>query len=151
MLDIPAGNGAVKYDCTRDRWSQDELWGSPEIAIIPPLKGEFSLPVDQIRAAEGGMRTDVGWRDRRLVLQSGSLAIVCPKDPTKDRITRGVNDEIATATAVGIPCFYWQKPEWDPKNYVETQFPAAGSMGAGHVQMLVNRADSLAALVAAKI
>ena len=152
LLELKSGeDGNVVYDCASGRWNQNELWGDPDAAILPMLKDGFKIPIaEQIKPAEGAMRTDVGWRDRRLVLQSRSLAIVCPKDPNKDRITRGVRDEIGTAIAVGTPCFYWQNPEWDKDGFVQSQFPSAGSMGPGLTELLVQRVDSLDALLSAK-
>ncbi len=152
LLKLKQGaDGNVTYDCATGRWNQDELWDDANAAILPMLKNGFKIPHgEQIQPAAGTMGTDVGWRDRRLVLQSKSLAIVCPKDPAADRITRGVRDEIATAVTVGTPCFYWQNPEWDKGGYVQSQFPSAGSMGQGFTELLVQRADSLESLISAK-
>jgi hypothetical protein len=137
MADVAAaGTESIQYDCADDRWNLRDLWGNDRYAIVPSLEGKFDFPLEQTKVASGGMRTDVGWRDRRLVLQSQSLAIICPKDLTEDRITRGVEEEIVTATTAQIPCFYWQKPEWDPENFLGTRFQRAGSMGPGYGQML---------------
>jgi hypothetical protein len=103
----------------------------------------------QVSSATGTIRTDVGWRDRRLVLQSESLAIVCPKPPGENRITRGVSEEIQTAVPLGIICNLWQKPEWDPKDFVGTTFPAPGSMGIGQTQASVQKMDTLEDLIRA--
>jgi hypothetical protein len=96
------------------------------------------------------MATDVGWRDRRLVLQSASLAIVCPKPPNEDRITRGVNEEIQTAVPLGIMCNIWQNPEWDPGDFVGKRFPPAGSMGIGQTEATVQMMLTLTDLIRAK-
>jgi hypothetical protein len=106
--------------------------------------------MSQIQDAAAAIKTDVGWRDRRLVLQSSSLAIVCPKPPGENRITRGVNDEIQTAVTVGIICNYWQLPEWDPEDFVGKRFPPAGSMGIGQTEALVQKKGSLEDLIRAK-
>jgi hypothetical protein len=137
------------FDCAKARWSTDELWGTDRVILPSPVES-LEVPVAQVQYAEGTIRTDVGWRDRRLVQQSDSLAIICPKPPNKNRVTRGVKEEIETAVPLGIVCHYWQKPEWDPDDYLATQFTAAGSMGIGTTQALVVRTPSLEDLIRAK-
>jgi hypothetical protein len=140
----------IKFDCENDRWNLAELWGSPELPILPSLTGVQEFPREQIETAFGTVRTDVGWRDRRLVLQSESLAIVCPKPPDEDRITRGVSEEIQTAVPLGITCNIWQKPEWDPADFVGKRFPPAGSMGIGQTEAVVQKVKTLEELIRAK-
>ena len=141
---------SISYLDTRDRWSQRDLWGSEDAAILPAEGSVVNIPSEQVEMVAGIVETDVGWRDRRLVLQSQSLAICCPKDPKEDRITRGVRTELEAATAVGISSFYWQNPDWDRKNFIATQFSPAGSMGLGATEALVQHTESLDALVQAK-
>lgn len=140
----------VRYSSATDRWCQTDLWGSEEAMASPLLADEFEIPAAQIENAVGIIRTDVGWRDRRLVAQAASLAICCPKDPADDRITRGVSSEIDTATAAQIPCYFWQEPTWDQNKFVEKRFPPPGSMGAGAAEALVRQAESLEALIRAE-
>ena len=141
----------IGYSDIRDRWKQSDLWGSEEVAILPPVKDEFGIPAEQIESVAGFVETDIGWRDRRLVLQSQSLAIHNPYDPVKGVITRGVKTEIEAATAAGVSSFYWQNPKWDPQDYVSTQFAPAGSMGPGASEALVQKTESLEALVQEKL
>ncbi|HTQ15059.1 MAG TPA: hypothetical protein VMH86_14380 [Rhizomicrobium sp.] len=140
----------IPYCDLRDRWLQSDLWGGNDLAVLPPLGASVNVPSEQIEVVAGIVETDVGWRDRRLVLQAQSLAIFCPKDPKKDRITRGVKTELEAATAVGISSFYWQNPVWDPGDFVSTQFEPAGSMGLGATEALVQRTESLEALIRAQ-
>lgn len=140
----------VTFNCASDRWKLNELWGSNDLVISPPEDKMIAFPKPQIGGASGAVRTDVGWRDRRLVMQSKSLAIVCPKPPKEDRITRGVAEEIETAVMLGTVCHYWQKPEWDSGDFVGKAFGSAGSMGIGHTQAFVRRLDSLMDLIRAK-
>jgi hypothetical protein len=146
-----AADGATELDfnCETERWDLEDLWG-PEAVILPCLTGVLRFPMEQIDNAESSIRTDVGWRDRRLVLQSDSLAIVCPKPPREDRITRGVNEEIQTAVPLGIMCYIWQKPEWDKNDFVGTIFPRAGSMGMGQTQAVVQKVATLNDLIKAE-
>ncbi|WP_145984422.1 hypothetical protein [Bradyrhizobium nitroreducens] len=144
---VPAGTTSVDFECDKERWNLVELWGNADLSILPCLSETISIPVKQIDDASSAMRTDVGWRDRRLVLQSASLAIVCPKPPHENRITRGVEDEIQTAVTVGITCNYWQQQDWDPGDFVGNRFPAAGSMGIGQTQALVQKKGSLEELI----
>jgi hypothetical protein len=145
----PEGTTEIDFDCENERWNLAQLWGNPDIAILPSLTGSRKFPMAQVSSATGTIRTDVGWRDRRLVLQSESLAIVCPKPPGENRITRGVSEEIQTAVPLGIICNLWQKPEWDPKDFVGTTFPAPGSMGIGQTQASVQKMDTLEDLIRA--
>jgi hypothetical protein len=41
-----------------------------------------------------------------------------------------VNEEIQTAVPLGILCNIWQKPEWDPDDFVGKRFPAPGQTEA---------------------
>jgi len=140
----------VPFNCASERWSLEQLWGGPNLTILPSENKVVPFPKIQISGAREAIRTDVGWRDRRLVMQSESLAIVCPKPPKEDRITRGVAEEIETAVTLGTPCNYWQKPEWDPEDFVGKRFSPAGSMGIGHTQAFVKRVGSLNELIRAK-
>lgn len=142
--------GEMEFDCENERWNLAKLWGNPSLPILPSLTGPRKFPIAQIDGAAGAIRTDVGWRDRRLVLQSESLAIVCPKPPGEDRITRGVAEEIQTAVPLGIMCNIWQKPEWDPNDFVGTRFPAAGSMGIGQTEASVQKVKTLEDLIRAQ-
>jgi hypothetical protein len=142
--------GKLIFNCSKDRWNIEELWGQSSKALLPPEDIDVTIPIEQIRDAAGIIETDIGWRDRRLVFQADSLAIVCPKPPRQNRITRGVEEEIQTAVALGTICNYWQKPEWDRKNFLRLRFPAAGSMGIGQTQALVQRKDTLEELIRAK-
>jgi len=139
----------VEFDCENERWNLERLWGSREEPILESLKGIRRFPLAQIKNAAALIQTDVGWRDRRLVLQSESLAIVCPKPPDDDRITRGVSEEISTAVPLGIPCNFWQNPEWDPQDFVGRRFPPPGSMGGGQTEAVVQRMSTLEDLIRA--
>lgn len=145
----PDGATEIIFDCEKERWNLAQLWGDPSLPILPSLTGAQKFPIAQISSAAGTIRTDVGWRDRRLVLQSHSLAIVCPKPPTEERITRGVMEEIQTAIPLGIMCNLWQESEWDTDNFVGKTFPAAGSMGIGQTQASVQKLDTLEDLIRA--
>jgi hypothetical protein len=144
----PEGTPDLQFDCENERWNLAQLWGADR-SILPSLTGSQKFPMAQLDGASATIRTDVGWRDRRLVLQSDSLAIVCPKPPNEDRITRGVNEEIQTAVPLGILCNIWQKPEWDPNDFVGKAFPAAGSMGIGQTQASVSKMNTLEELIRA--
>ncbi|MGB7036297.1 MAG: hypothetical protein WBD71_12305 [Xanthobacteraceae bacterium] len=140
----------VNFNCATDRWNVGELWGSSDLSILPNEDKITAFPKEEVLSVREAMQTDVGWRDRRLVMQSKSLAIVSPKPPEEDRITRGVAEEIETAVMLGTICHYWQKPEWDPKDYVGNRFSGAGSMGIGHTQAFVRRVQSLTDLIRAQ-
>jgi hypothetical protein len=145
---LPDGTPTLEFNCANERWSLDKLWGNAQ-PVLPSLTGVLKVPIEQIKNAASVIRTDVGWRDRRLVLQSASLAIVCPKPPGEDRITRGVSEEIQTAVPLGIVCNIWQKPEWDPDDFVANRFPPPGSMGIGQTEAVVQKIKTLEELIRA--
>lgn len=147
---MPSEPKELEYDAEKERWNLEKLWGGADLPILPSLAGPHIFPMEQIASAAPLIQTDVGWRDRRLVLQSDSLAIVCPKPPNEERITRGVNEEIQTAVPLGIICNIWQKPEWDPNDFVGKRFPAAGSMGIGQTEASVQKMNTLEDLIRAK-
>jgi hypothetical protein len=140
----------LEFDCEAERWNLTDLWGDKDLAILPSLIGNHEFPFELLEDAVGAIKTDVGWRDRRLVLQSKSLAIICPKPPGEDRITRGVAEEIQTAVPLGIMCNIWQNPDWDRNDFVGNQFPPAGSMGIGQTEAVVRKLSSLEELIRAK-
>jgi hypothetical protein len=137
------------FNCATDRWNLDRLWGNPALPILPTEDRDLVFPAEQIRNSTEAIKTDVGWCDRRLVMQSKSLAIVCPKPPDEDRITRGVQQEIDTASVAGTWCAYWQKPEWDNGDSVHKALSQSGSMGAGLSEAYMKRLDSLEDLIRA--
>lgn len=150
-VDDNEGSRLVEFDYATDRWPVTDLWGDATQPILGQRDGAIQIPIGYIRDAAGLISTDVGWRDRRLVLQSNSLAIICPKPPIKKQISRGVQEEIDLAVRHGIACSYWQKPEWDVDNYLQTEvFRPAGSMGIGQTQANVEVVADLPALMKAK-
>jgi hypothetical protein len=140
----------LEFDCEAERWNLTDLWGDKDLAILPSLIGKHEFPFNQLDDAVGAIRTDVGWRDRRLVLQSKSLAIICPKPPGEDLITRGVAEEIQTAVPLGIMCNIWQNPDWDQNDFIGKRYPPAGSMDIGQTEAVVRKLSSLEELIRTK-
>lgn len=140
-----------RFDAEGSRWSLADLWGADTELIAKPFElKEIEFDWEQVANAEGVVWTDIGWRDRRLVLQSRNLAVICPVPPTRDEITGGVKDEIETAIPNGIYCYIWQEKKWDPQDIVRRTYKRDTSMGLGAVRQMTEIVDSLEDLIQMK-
>ena len=150
--DVP-GNPAeeakktVVFDRESVRWEVGELFSTSPLATMPvPAEKRNPIPVEQIRNAAGMIKTDVGWRDFRLIDQSKCLAVFNPKFKNKTSISRGVGLEIEYASVVPIPTFIYQDPEHDPDGIVYARyFREPGTMGTS--PSWVEAADSVSDLI----
>lgn len=137
----------VLFDPSTDRWSLKDLWGNVELlADAAPERSLF--PKEELQDVIGLLKTDVAWRDYRLVRQSESLGVYCPKAPNRERISRGVEAEIRAAVqGVDKTIYIWQNPEWDPHDVVGKGLGTPGAMGMDTFQRQVRKVDSLGELV----
>lgn len=137
----------VLFDPSADRWSLKDLWGDVELlSDAAPERSPF--PREELQNVVGLLKTDVAWRDYRLVRQSAALGVYCPKAPNRDRISRGVEAEIRAAVqGVDKTIHIWQKPEWDPQDVVGKDLGTPGAMGMDTFQRQVHQVDSLDELV----
>ena len=78
---------------------------------VDPSRGPFK--VKGLREAAGSIRSDVGWRDFRLVEQADFLAVFNPVFNNRNRISSGVSDEIAFALRRDKPIYVYQNPDHD--------------------------------------
>ena len=133
----------ISFDPAVSRWPLAALWGdAPLLCDAEPPRCD--IPRNQLSDAMGILETDVGWRDFRLVRQSGSLGVYCPKPPNRDRLSRGVEAEIRAAVeGVDKRIYIWQKPEWDPQNVVDNTIGTPGSMGMDVLQRQAQRVATL--------
>ena len=138
-----------RFDADASRWRLTDLWGPDTKLIAKPFEFE-EFDWEQVAQAAGLVWTDIGWRDRRLVLQSRNLAVVCPVPPGRNEITGGVKDEIETAIPNGVYCYIWQKKEWDLQDIVGRTFKRPTSMGLGAISQMSEIADSLETLIQMK-
>ena len=76
---------------------------------------------EQLEAACGNVRSDVGWRDYRLAEQSDRLFVFNPVMNGEDRrrrkknpLAHGVTAEIGHALAHGVPVYVFQDEKHDP-------------------------------------
>jgi len=138
--EIPFADAALKnakknefqFDVRKHRWPISDLWGSAEI-----LSGSCpsSIPIRPASSAalvEGLLRTDVGWRDYRLVEQSYAVACFSPVVPRVDgdwRLSRGVEAELKKAVRANVPVYVFQEPRFDPKKAWLKRLPSPGAMG----------------------
>lgn len=133
------------FDATDNRWPLSSLWGDEELVSTSVKTVRF--PWDRVKEVSGIIKTDVGWRDRRLAFQSNDLAAVCPVPRNRNSVTRGVDNEIVAAANRSIMTYIWQDMAWDPQHVVYNKYGEPGSMGESRVQTMTKVVDSLETLI----
>lgn len=94
------------------RWPTSEYW--KEDAVLCPGRPEPTLvPVRQVADAAGMIRTDVVWRDYRLVLQADSLAVFNPVMNNRGALSGGVQNELEFASLTDKRIYAYQDEEED--------------------------------------
>jgi hypothetical protein len=133
----------VEFSLDR-RWDMTPFW-PPDDSLSPgPIPEEHRRPLirSQIEQAAGLIRTDVGWRDFRLVMQADALAVFSPV-MARDRLSRGVEAEIMAAISEAKPVYVYQDPKLDPNKKLLEWIGKPGSMAADQKQQWVVVADSV--------
>ncbi len=128
----------------RDFYSEEILLGDfhtiPGILEFPDKK--------KIRYVEGLIRTDVGWRDHRLVKQSKHLVVFNPV--YLGHLSGGVDSEIDGNIMKRKHCFVYQNPEHDPQGLVKSRWvkedPSIPSPGMRYVTIYDNLNELFQAL-----
>ena len=133
----------VTFDLSR-RWDMSAFWPVEERLSPGPLPVADRRPLirQQVEEAAGLIRTDVGWRDFRLVMQADALAVFNPV-MARDRLSRGVEAEMLAATAEAKPVYVFQQPEFDPKKKLLEWIGQPGNMAADQKQQWVVEANSV--------
>lgn len=121
-----------------ERWSPSELWGDSTVLLSGPAPEPIPIDLPASDSTDskpsyedvvGLLKTDVSWRDYRLVSQSAALAVFCPVMKGSTDLSSGVRMEVEQATTHHIPSFVYQNSEWDPHGLVEKALQAdAGAM-----------------------
>jgi len=125
---VPSDAERVTFD-TGARWPVRGFW-KDEILLndnVPhPPSVEFER--EEVEHVAGMIRADVRKRDYRLVAQSKRLAVFNPWYEGVE--TKGVKNEIISATMSLKPVFVYQDPRHDPDGYAQrTLKPSGGSLG----------------------
>lgn len=96
----------------QNRWNVRNFW-KDEILLTKdePSLTEINISKEQVQEAQGLISANVGWRDYRLVMQSGRIVVLNPWFNNKQ--TGGVRDEIALATGNLKPVLIYQDPKHD--------------------------------------
>ena len=124
-----------------ERWHIDSFWQPEECMKVPPAPGQPFL-CEQLEAACGNIRTDVGWRDYRLAEQADKLFVFNPVMNGADRrkrekpgLARGVTAEIFFALALGVPVYVFQDKRHDPnKEWAAWYDTTQGGVSMGPAQ-----------------
>lgn len=130
------GTEFINFDVSNSRWSLDNLWGNTPLLSAPPPP-PTPIKSEEVEDVQGLIKTDVGWRDARLALQSRFLAVFSPVMPQTDGTydkARGVIAEIEYAIANTIPCYIFQDPRFDPEGMWEKHIGTPGTMGPNYLQ-----------------
>jgi hypothetical protein len=121
-----------RFDVQKLRWPISDLWGSAE-TLSGACPSSIQIKPGRLAAlVEGLLRTDVGWRDYRLVEQSYAVACFSPVVPRVDgewRISRGVEAELKKAVRASVPVYVFQEPRFDPQKAWSNRLPSPGAMG----------------------
>lgn len=112
---------AFNFNPQQDRWNLADMW-PVEDRLVPAADMERPFPLDQIKRAEGNIKTDIGWRDYRLAEQADCIAVFSPIFYSADRrakgkpaVARGVNLEMAHGLKYGKHIWAYQNPDVDPE------------------------------------
>jgi hypothetical protein len=127
----------VQFSLDR-RWDMAAFWPPGESLSPGPLPEANRRPLvrSQVEEAAGLIRTDVGWRDFRLVMQADALAVFCPV-MARDRLSRGVEAEIIAAISEAKPVYVYQDPKLDPNGKLLEWIGKPGTMASDQKQQWV--------------
>lgn len=133
----------VRFDLAR-RWDLSGLWADDEPLSPGPPKAEHQIPLirKQLDDALGLIRTEVAWRDFRLIMQADALAVFNPV-MTKDRLSKGVKAEILAACTQMKPVYVYQDPKFDPNEKFLEWRGIPGTLAADAGQQWITMVDSL--------
>jgi len=133
------------FDVKKLRWPIRDLWGSADI-LSDACPSSISIEREKSAApVEGLIRSDVGWRDYRLVEQAYAVACFSPVVPRLDgawRVSRGVDAELQKAVSTNVPFYVFQDPKFDPNGKWLEIFGTPGSMGYNLDQLSIENKDS---------
>jgi len=140
------GESVVRFDREVRRWNLSSVWPPDRcLSSGPPVKEyQTAIPLEQLRAAAGLIKTDVGWRDYRLVDQATYLVAFNPVFKNQDRVSRSVYQEINFfASGKGRPAYVVQEQSHDPNGVLDRIFPPPGTMQEGPGAQMVVRKDQI--------
>ncbi len=141
--DGPKKVDGIRFDMAL-RWDMSAFWPMEESLSPGPLSEKDRRPLirEQVEEAVGLIRTDVGWRDFRLVMQADALAVFNPV-MARDRLSNGVEAEMLAAITEAKPVYVYQDPEYDPNKKLLEWIGKPGSMAAGQKQQWIVHVDSV--------
>jgi len=150
IIEIEEEGKMIKYcefDRDKYRWSIKDLWKNASL-LSEQKPAPVRIPVESAEEIIGNVKSDVGWRDFRLVGQSALLAVFCPINPIKNELARGVRAEMYDASSLRILSFVYQDPELDPTQKAKSIFRKdPGAMGLSKNEYFFNTVDSLDVLL----
>lgn len=120
-----------EFDPGHHRWQVQDLW--PDTRLLASGVAARPLELEQAINIRGLIKTDISWRDNRLVIHSDCLVVFCPVMPRVDgshRMSGGVKEELERASGIVTPCYVYQNPELDPTGVFDSYVGKPGSMGA---------------------
>lgn len=132
---------ALEFDRDSYIWDLSSVLPADASVSAGPPDSRAPIPLDELDDADALIRTDVGWRDFRLVDQSSALAVFNPTfKESEDGIASGVKREIAEACRLTIPSYIYQDDGHDLSGATKAAYFDKSSMGKGPTHSLVKRA-----------
>lgn len=117
------------------RWNVRDFWGEETLLcddeyFQDAVFEDIVLKPEKIEDVLGLIRTDVGYRDFRLVIQSQRLAIFNPRFRDGEEISRGVEAEWECAKQHAIPCHVYQDEKYDKEHLTKARIEGReGALG----------------------
>ena len=145
--DGPKKVDGVRFDLAQ-RWDMSDFWPVAESLSPKPLPEEYQRPIirQQVEEAAGLIRTDVGWRDFRMVMQADALAVFNPV-MARDKLSRGVEAEMLAANTEAKPVYVFQNPEFDPNKKLLEWIGKPGIMAHDQKQQWIVLVDSVESML----
>ena len=137
----------VLFDLSRT-WDLTEFWDTEHCLSKGPPESKFRKPFlkEELENAAGLIRTDVGWRDFRLVMQADVLVAFSPV-MARDKLSRGVEAEILEAISQSKHVYIYQNPKFDPQKKFLDWLGDPGTMSENIKQQWIMPVDSLEELI----
>ncbi|MFC1614792.1 hypothetical protein ACFL5K_05790, partial [Gemmatimonadota bacterium] len=125
-----------------NRWDVHSFYEGELLVDDEELPETIDIPADQVKAAEGCIKSDVAYRDYKLVMQSRSLIAFNPWFEGEQ--TGGVRNEISLARTKYKPCHIFQDPIHDPnKEAYSKLILESSSLGYEATSKFIHFHDSL--------
>lgn len=138
----------IRFPRDESRWPTDDYWNDTQVLCSGRPDDDTPLLLRQVEDVAGMIRTDVAWRDYRLVLQADALAVFNPVMNNTGRVSGGVQNEIEFASLTDREIYAFQDESEDRKEYFKKDFlRGKTSMGDSPITKGIKVCSSVQALL----